>query len=72
MIEIEFSALARLCLHRRIPTINRLRTEVLALVDERHRNRVTINWQFSIQSARTKLSSHYVGVNPANPDFQNT
>jgi hypothetical protein len=66
MIEIEFSALARLCLHRRIPTIDRLRTEVLALVDERHHNRIKINWQFSIQSARSKLNSHYVRVNSAN------
>ena len=66
MIEIEFSAVARLCLHRRIPTIDRLRSEVLALVDERHRNRVKINWQFSIQSARSKLKSHYARVNSAN------
>lgn len=66
MIEIEFSALARLCLHRRIPTIDRLRSEVLALVDERHRHRIKINWQFSIQSARSKLNSHYVRVNSAN------
>jgi len=66
MIEIEFSALARLCLHRRIPTVERLRSEVLALVDERTRNRVKIDWQFSIQSARSKLNSHYVRVNSAN------
>ena len=66
MIEIEFSALARLCLHRRIPTIDHLRSEVLALVDERTRNRVKIDWQFSIQSARSKLNSHYVRVNSVN------
>jgi hypothetical protein len=66
MIEIEFSALARLCLHRRIPTVDHLRSEVLALVDERTRNRVKIDWQFSIQSARSKLNSHYVRVNSAN------
>jgi len=72
MIEIEFSALARLCLTRRIPTMDRLRTEVLALVDERHRNHVKINWQFSIQSARTKLNSRYALVNAANSCFQET
>ena len=66
MIEIEFSALARLCLHRRIPTIDHLRSEVLALVNERHLNRIKINWQFSIQSARSKLNSHYARVNPIN------
>lgn len=72
MIEIEFSALARLCLKRRIPTIDRLRTEILSLVEQRRRNRIKINWQFSIQSARSKLRSHYVRVNPANSNFLET
>ena len=35
MIEIEFSALARLCLNRRIPTIEQLQSEVLALIAHR-------------------------------------
>ena len=35
MIEIEFSALARLCLHRRIPTMEKLESEVLALIADR-------------------------------------
>jgi len=72
MIEIEFSALARLCLNRRIPTFDQLRTEVLALVDERHRNRIKINWQFSTQSARSKLNSRYSIVNSVNSCFQET
>jgi DDE superfamily endonuclease len=70
MIEIEFSALARLCLNRRIPTLAFLRTEVLALIRERHDQRIRINWQFSIQSARQKLNSHYSVVNDANSKFQ--
>ncbi|MND00360.1 hypothetical protein D3C83_189440 [compost metagenome] len=70
MIEIEFSALARLSLHRRIPTVDRLRTEILALVGERHHHRIKIHWQFSIQSARTKLNSRYAIVNSANSLFQ--
>ncbi|NEQ55485.1 MAG: hypothetical protein F6K11_36110 [Leptolyngbya sp. SIO3F4] len=36
MIEIEFSALARGCLHQRIPTQAQLEREVLALVQEQH------------------------------------
>ncbi|MBK8431591.1 MAG: transposase [Chloroflexi bacterium] len=36
MIEIEFSALARLCLKRRIRTMEKLEAEVLALIAERH------------------------------------
>jgi len=72
MIEIEFSALARLCLNRRIPTVNQLRAEVLALIDERHTNRIKINWQFSICNARSKLNSHYSVVNDANSKFKDT
>ena len=66
MIELEFSALARGCLDRRIPSLVQLEHEVLALVRERHDHRIKLHWQFSIQAARTKLASHYHAVNPAN------
>ncbi len=66
MIEIEFSALARTCLHRRIPTMEELEREVLALVTERHEQRIKINWQFSIEKARDKFSRHYAKINPSN------
>ena len=46
MIEIEFSALARQCLHRRIPTLEQLEREVLALIQQRHDRRLTLPWQF--------------------------
>jgi hypothetical protein len=62
MIEIEFSAVARQCLDRRIPSLEQLAKEVLALVKERHDRKIKINWQFSIESARTKLKRHYQGV----------
>jgi transposase len=66
MIEIEFSALARLCLNRRIPTLEQLRTEVLALIEDRNRKQIKINWQFSIDRCREKLAKHYLIVNDAN------
>lgn len=44
MIEIELLALARACLHRRIPTIEQLEHEVLALVKESHAKQIEINW----------------------------
>jgi len=69
MIEIEFSALARQCLHRRIPTIAQLEHEILALVNERSSKQIKINWQFSIQSARSKLNSQYSAVQPDNKKF---
>ena len=69
MIEIEFSALARQCLNRRIPTLEQLEREILALVEERRVNGIKINWQFSIQTARSKLNSHYKAVQPDNEKF---
>jgi len=70
MIEIEFSAITRLCLDRRIPTLEQLEQEVLALVNERKTQKIKITWQFSVQSARSKLNSHYVKVQPDNLKFK--
>lgn len=72
MIELEFSALARLCLNRRIPTREKLETEVMSFITERDRKRIKFNWQFSIQCARKKLNSHYSAVNPDNKLLQET
>jgi hypothetical protein len=72
MIEIEFSALARLCLNRRIPTQAKLETEVLAWLAERHRQQLKIHWQFSIQTARSKFNRHYQQLHVANGKFQKT
>jgi hypothetical protein len=62
MIEIEFSALAKQCLDRRIATQEKLNTEIQALVTERKQQGIQINWQFSLESARNKFSRHYQGV----------
>jgi hypothetical protein len=59
MIEIEFSALSKQCLARRIATQAQLEHEVLILVHEREEKAVTIDWQFSLEKARTKLHRHY-------------
>ena len=67
MIEIEFSALARLCLKRRIPTMAQLEHEVLTLIEIRKQQAIKIDWQFSLQSARSKFRDHYVKVHPGNP-----
>jgi len=72
MIEIEFAALSRLCLDRRIPTLAKLEAEILALVQERDRKRIKIHWQFSIQTARTKLNTLYQRLHPVNEKFQKT
>jgi hypothetical protein len=72
MIEIEFSALVKQCLDRRIPTEEKLRKEVLALVKERSDKQIKIHWQFSIQKARQKLNSAYTKVNAANEQYKQT
>jgi len=70
MIEIEFSALARLCLNRRIPTIEKLTSEVMAIIADRARKRIRIHWQFSIEVCREKLNARYSVVNDANYKFK--
>jgi hypothetical protein len=72
MIELEFSALARQCLNRRIPTQDELEQEVLAWVAERNRQGVKLHWQFTVSQARETLNSQYTKVNPANKQYQKT
>jgi len=72
MIEIEFSALARQCLHRRMASQEVLEKQILALVNERNTKQVKISWQFSLEAARTKLNRHYKKVNPDNKKYQTT
>lgn len=72
MIEIEFSALSRQCLSRRIATKEELSQEVLAIVKEREEKAIKIDWQFSIASARSKLNRHYQQVNVENAQYQIT
>ena len=66
MIECAFSVISRQCLDRRIATIERLRSEVLALLEERSAKAIRIQWQFSIQAARSKFNRHYTRVNEVN------
>jgi hypothetical protein len=70
MIEIEFSALARLCLHRRIPTIEKLESELMAIIADRTQKRIKIQWQFSVEACREKLNARYSAVNDANSKFK--
>jgi hypothetical protein len=72
MIECEFSAISRVCLDRRIATVEHLRSEVLALLDERSAKAIKLHWQFSIQAARSKLNTQYARVNPLNQQYKET
>ena len=72
MIECEFSVISRQCLNRRIPTIEELRTQILTLLEERMTKQITIQWQFSLQAARTTMNRHYRQVNPVNEQYKKT
>lgn len=72
MIECKFSVIARQCLDRRIASIERLRSEVVALLEERSAKAITIHWQFSIQTARSTFNAHYTRINLSNQKYKDT
>jgi L-lactate utilization protein LutB len=59
MAELEFSALVRQCLDRRIGSIEALAHEVANWEAERNARGVRIHWSFTVQDARDKLRRHY-------------
>ena len=70
MIEIEFSALARHCLRRRITTREKLESELMAIIADRTQKRIKIQWQFTVETCREKLNARYSVVNEANSKFK--
>jgi len=70
MIEIEFSALSRQCLNRRIPCMKKLESEVLTFFKERTQKAIKINWQFTQEQARQKLNRRYSEVNSVNSKYK--
>ena len=64
MAELELSALSRICLSKRIPSIEELDREVQTLVKERNELGIKVEWQFT--HAREKLSRHYTQVKSKN------
>lgn len=59
MVEIELSAIATECLHRRIPDIGTLKREVSICVRKRDEQKATVRWRFTKVDARKKLKRHY-------------
>lgn len=66
MAELELSALSRICLSRRIATMEELDQQVQAIVCDRNELQIKVEWQFSISQAREKLSRHYEKVKSKN------
>jgi len=59
MAEIEFSALSKQCLDRRIGCVKELAKQVLIWSKDRAQKKIKIDWQFTKEKARVKLKRHY-------------
>lgn len=59
MAEIEFSALSRQCLNRRIPNQEKLIQEIKAWEAARNEHTIGCDWQFTMEDARVKLKKLY-------------
>lgn len=70
IIEIEFSALSRQCLNRRISSINLLTKEVFSYFKDRNDKAININWKFNRIDARKKLKRHYCNINSKNENIK--
>lgn len=64
--EIEFSALARQCLNRRIGSLDELSRQVDLWVTERNERAIKVHWSFTVATAEDKLKRWYEKVNSAN------
>lgn len=70
--EIEFSALARQCLNRRIGNLDELGRQVELWTAERNQRSVKVHWSFTVAAAEDKLKRWYEQVNPANKPVDST
>jgi anti-sigma factor RsiW len=59
MAEVEFSALGRQCLDRRIATCATLARQAARWEEQRNAARATVAWQFTTDQARIKLRTLY-------------
>ena len=59
MAEIELSHLFRQCLNQRLSDIDAVRAAVEPWMLERNKHTYVINWQFTVDDARTKLQRLY-------------
>ena len=62
MAEIEFAALSKQCLDRRIPDGETLRRQVLAWAERRNHAQQTVQGKFAQPEARQKVHRHYESV----------
>ena len=62
MAEIAFSVLSKECLDRRIPSIEKLRGEILAWEGSKNKQCKKVDWRFKTEDARIKLKRFYPSI----------
>ena len=62
MAEIELNVLTGQCLNRRIDNIEEVTRETIAWQSHRNNKKSTVNWQFTTDDARIKLSRLYPSI----------
>jgi hypothetical protein len=62
MAEIELNVLTGQCLNRRIDNIEEIRLETISWQSHRNNKKSTVNWQFTTDDARIKLSRLYPSI----------
>ena len=62
MAEIEFSALSRQCLDRRIGSAQQLEEEALIWQARRNAAATKVNWSFTTEKARDTLKDRYADL----------
>lgn len=66
MIELEFSALSRQCLDRRISSLDQLRDQILHWIKDRNDKKIKIDWTFTSKKAQKKMGSKYQRISDNN------
>jgi hypothetical protein len=70
MAEIEFAALARQCLARRIATVEELEHQIACWQEQRNAAATTVNWRFTTADARIKLKRLYPSLKTKTTDSE--
>jgi len=63
MAEIEIHALGKQCIDRRIGDVEKLKHEIAIWETERNQRQVNVNWQFTVDKARSKFQKSYDKLN---------
>ena len=63
MAEIEIQALGKQCIDRRIGDVEKLKHEIAVWETERNQRQVNVNWQFTVDKARSMFQKSYDKLN---------